>query len=80
MEKETAFFDFIQDANIQVVPINLTVAKAAAKIRAEHPSFKAMDALQLATAVQYSCDSFLTNDKQLQSFNGMDCLLVDEWH
>ncbi len=78
-EKEDAFFDFLQDADIRVVPIDMTVAKTAAKIRAAYPSFKAMDSLQLATAVQYDCDSFLTNDKQLQSFDKISCLLVDEW-
>lgn len=77
-QKETAFLDFIQDANIRVITIDVDIAKAAAKIRAEHHSFRAMDALQLAAAVQWKCDGFLTNDKQLRSFTGTTCLLVDE--
>ena len=79
IEKETAFLEFIQDANIHVIPVDIAIAKKAAKIRAKHPSFKAMDAMQLAAAMQCGCDGFLTNDKQLQSFAGITCLLVDEW-
>ena len=79
MEKEAAFLDFIQDADIRFITIDVDVAKAAAKIRTKHRSFKAMDALQLAAAVQWGCDAFLTNDKQLQTFTGIKCLLVDEY-
>ena len=78
-EKEDAFLDFIQDANILVIPVDVSIAKTAAKIRAERPSFKAMDAMQLAAAMQCGCDGFLTNDKPLQTFAGTNCLLVDEW-
>lgn len=77
-QKENAFLDFVQDANIRVIAIDVDIAKAAAKIRAEHPSFRAMDALQLAAAVQWGCGGFLTNDRQLRSFTGTTCLLVDE--
>lgn len=77
-QKERAFLDFIQDAHIRVITIDEDIAKKAAKIRAEHHSFKAMDALQLAAAVHWRCDGFLTNDKRLRQFTEVTCLLVDE--
>lgn len=50
----------------------------AAKIRAKYKGFKAMDALQLATAMISDCDLFLTNDKQLRRFDGLPILVVDD--
>ena len=69
---------FIQAAQIEIVHTSGHIAKNAARIRAEYPGFKAMDSLQLATAMQSECDWFLTNDKQLQRFKEIKCLLVDD--
>ena len=77
-EKEEAFFDFITDCDIQICPINLEIAKKAAKIRAVYKGFKAMDALQLASAYLAGCDLFLTNDKQLRHFKEIKCITVEE--
>lgn len=77
-EKAQAFFDFVEDANIEVININKDIAKLAAHIRADYLSFHAMDALQLATALKCNCDGFLTNDKRLRSFTKTKCLIVDE--
>ena len=76
--KVQAFVDFIKDVNVHVITIDTVIAKIAAQIRAEYHSFKAMDALQLASALQWRCDGFLTNDKRLRSFTEIHCLLVDE--
>ena len=48
-------------------------------IRAEYGYFKAMDALQLASACIHGCDLFLTNDKQLKQFKEIPCVTVEEW-
>ena len=77
-EKEAAFFDFLRDARIHIIPVDADIARTAAKIRATHRSFKAMDSLQLASAVHWGCNGFLTNDKRLRSFEGTHCLIVDE--
>ena len=50
---------------MEIMEISQEIAKKAAKIRAEYKGFKAMDALQLATACLSECDIFVTNDKQL---------------
>ena len=74
-----ALWDFVTACNIQIVSINQDVAIQAAKIRAEHTYFKAMDALQLSAAQYHNCQLFLTNDKQLKQFNKLDCIVVAEW-
>lgn len=62
----------------EIYIIDERAAKKAAQIRAEYKGFKAMDALQLATAVIAGCDMFLTNDKQLRQFKEIKCVTVDE--
>ena len=67
------------DCRIPIEHISVVIAKIAAQIRAEYKGFKAMDAIQLATAYEKGCDVFLTNDNQLKQFRDMRCVLVDEW-
>ena len=54
------------------------MAETAAQIRAKYSGIKAMDALQLASAITSGCDVFLTNDKQLRQVNEIQVLLVDD--
>lgn len=72
------FEKLIETLEIEVIVIDDKIAKKAAQIRAEYKVFKAMDALQLATAVIKGCDLFLTNDKQLRQFEEIKCITVDE--
>ena len=62
----------------KIVSIDESIAKKAAKIRAEYKAFKPMDALQLSVAYTTKCDLFLTNDKQLKQFKEVKCVTVDE--
>ena len=72
------FWEFVFACNMQIISINNDIAVAAAQIRAKYPSFKAMDALQLAIAQNYDCQIFLTNDKQLKQFDVLDYLVISE--
>lgn len=70
--------EFIEDMEIELINIDVTIAKKAAEIRGMFKDFKAMDALQLASASMKGCDLFLTNDKQLRQFKELRCITVDE--
>lgn len=60
-------FDFfLKGMNIEVVSVDKNIALKAAEIRANYKSFKALDALHLATAITSDCSVFVTNDKQLR--------------
>lgn len=72
------FEKLIETLNVEIATIDEEIAKKAAWIRAEYRGFKAMDALQLAVAVDKGCDLFLTNDKQLRQFKEITCITVDE--
>ena len=65
MEYVDNFKRFIEYMNIEVVDIDAAIAEQGAKIRGQYKNFKAMDALQIATAIVKKCDMFFTNDKQL---------------
>lgn len=73
-----SFYAFLEGMDVEVMSINKSIAVKAAQIRAEYKHFKAMDALQLATACMTGCDLFLTNDKQLRQFTEIKCMTVDE--
>ncbi len=80
--KEYSYIDMfnrlVETTDMEVVEINQEIAQKAAQIRAGYKGFKAMDALQLATACIMGCDLFLTNDKQLRQFKEIKCITVDE--
>ena len=72
------FNRFVTTINMEMIEINQEIAQKASQIRAEYKNFKAMDAIQLATACIMGCDLFLTNDKQLKQFKEIKCIVVDE--
>ena len=41
-------------------------------------NFKAMDALQIATAIVSGCDMFFTNDKQLRQEKEIPCMTMED--
>lgn len=61
---------FFASGGMTVVSITAAVCDQAARIRATH-NIKAMDALQLAAAVEHGADVFLTADTRLSSFTGL---------
>ncbi len=58
--------------------IDILIAKHAAELRAKYPSLKTMDALQLAFALEFECDKFITNDRGLSRIveNSMTIVIV----
>ena len=78
LRKITDFESFISDAEIKILGLTKEIAEYASFIRAKYQGIKAMDALQLASAIQNHCDVFLTNDKQLRQVEEIKILLVDD--
>jgi predicted nucleic acid-binding protein len=63
-----AQFDiFFGQPDVQKVPLSDAVFDRATAIRAKH-SFKTIDSINLAAAVESGCARFLTNDYQLTRF------------
>ena len=62
---------------VHIVDIDRRIAEKAASIRANFKNFKGMDSLQLAAAIVYDCDLFLTNDRQLSQFKEINCRVLE---
>lgn len=73
-----SFHRLVDTLDMEIAEVDQEIAKKAAQIRAQYKNFKAMDALQLATACVTGCDLFLTNDKQLKQFAEIKCVTVDD--
>lgn len=73
-----SFHRLVDTLDMEIAEVDQEIAKKAAQIRAQYKNFKAMDALQLATACVTGCDLFLTNDKQLKQFTEIKCVTVDD--
>lgn len=78
MEFVDNFKRFIEYMNIRVVDIDSNIAEQGAKIRGRYKNFKAMAALQIATAVVSGCDMLFTNDKQLRQEKELPCMTMDD--
>lgn len=72
------FESFISKVGIGIINIDKNIAEQAALIRAEFKDFKAMDSLQIASALVNGCDLFITNDKQLRQEKKIMCVTFDE--
>ncbi len=78
MEFVDNFKKFIKYMNIEVIDIDFKIAEQGAKIRGLYKNFKAMDALQIATAIVSGCDMFFTNDKQLRQEKELPCMTMED--
>ena len=66
---------FFESSNVDVLPITRAVCDRALAIRAQH-SFRPLDALHLAAAVENRCDRFVTNDLRLKNFSDVTIELL----
>lgn len=63
---------------IKVIEINKEIAEKSALIKSQFKFFKTADSLQLASALVFNCDLFITNDKQLRQFSDLEILVLDD--
>jgi len=56
---------FLDSANITVIPVDRAIARGAAALRTKHPSLRLPDAMSLATAIMTD-STLLTLDKKLR--------------
>jgi predicted nucleic acid-binding protein len=60
-----------------MINVNNLIAIKAAELRAKY-SLKTPDSIQLATAIQYNADYFLTNDLRLKLVNEIKSITLNE--
>lgn len=72
------FKRFLDYMNVEIIDINSDVAEQASKLRGQYKGFKAMDALQISSAIESRCDMFFTNDKQLRQEKEIPCMIMED--
>lgn len=78
LEYADNFKKFIKYMKMEVIRIDFRVAERGAEIRGIYKNFKAVDALQIAAAIDSGCDMFFTNDKQLRQQKELPCMTIDD--
>ena len=74
------FSDFLERGkNLGLLEITATIAKQAGKLRGHYPILRALDAVQLAAALDAGADAFLTNDKKLQRVKEIKVLVLADY-
>ncbi|MEL6865665.1 MAG: PIN domain-containing protein [Bacteroidota bacterium] len=72
------FEELLVELDIQLLVIDKAIARSAYQLRAKYDFLKAMDAFQLAAAIENQCQLFFTNDKKLKRVTEISVLLVEE--
>ena len=75
------FKQFLSSLSIQVLDVTYEIAEQAGKLRSQYPSTRTPDALIIATALENSCDVFVTNDKNLKKFEvpGLTVIVLEDF-
>lgn len=68
---------FTQTQNLETIELDTELSINTAKIAADY-KFKLPDSYQFAVAEKLNCKSFLTNDKALKKFKGLEVIVLDD--
>jgi predicted nucleic acid-binding protein len=64
--------------HLSLLPVDMDVLEATARLRAALPTMRTPDAIHAATAQLARCDAFLTNDRRLKAIPGLRIQLLSE--
>ncbi len=78
MDLADNFKRFLDYMNVEIIDINSDIAEFASNLRGQYKGFKAMDALQISSAIASECDMFFTNDRQLRQEKEIPCMTMED--
>jgi predicted nucleic acid-binding protein len=74
------FSEFLKHGkNFNLIEISVDIAEKAGRLRGRYPSIRALDAIQLAVALEIDADAFLTNDRKLKQIGEMDVIVLKDY-
>ena len=74
------FSNFLRHGkNLSLVGISEGTAEKAGRLRGRCPSLKALDAIQIATALEVKANAFLTNDKRLKQITDIKIIVLKDY-
>jgi predicted nucleic acid-binding protein len=66
-----------ESTSIEIIDLTKDIATTAARLRAKY-SLKTPDSIQIATAIEYNADFFLTNDLRLKNIEDVNTLTLQD--
>lgn len=74
------FTEFLKyGKNLSLVEISMVIAERAGRLRGQYPNIKALDAIQISTAIDVGADAFITNDKKLEQIKEIKVLVLKDY-
>jgi predicted nucleic acid-binding protein len=74
------FSEFLEHGkNLNLVEITAAIAKQAGALRGLYPVLRALDAVQIAAAIDVGADAFITNDKKLKRMKEIKILVLSDY-
>lgn len=74
------FADFLRyGKNLTLIEISADIAEMAGKLRGHYTFLRAMDAIQIAVALEVGADAFLTNDAKLKRIKEIKVLVLKDF-
>lgn len=74
------FSNFLRHGkNLSLIGISEGTAEKAGRLRGRYSSLKALDAIQIATALEVKANAFLTNDKRLKQITDIKILVLKDY-
>lgn len=74
------FSNFLRHGkNLSLVGISEGTAEKAGRLRGRYSSLKALDAIQIATALEVKANAFLTNDKRLKQITDIKIIVLKDY-
>lgn len=77
-QRLVAEFEHVLGGGVRLVPVDRTILRASAALRAAYGKLKTPDAIHASTALRASHTIFLTNDKEFSRIAGLSTLLLDD--
>ena len=74
------FSEFLRKGkNLTLIEISADIAEKAGWLRGRYPSIKALDAIQISSALYVKADAFLTNDNKLKQIKEIKSLILSDY-
>lgn len=74
------FAEFLKyGRNLNLIEISLSIAEHAGRLRGRYTDLKAIDAIQIASAIEVRADAFLTNDKKLKQIKEIKVMVLKDY-
>ena len=74
------FAEFLKHGrNLTLLDITSSIAERAGRLRGRYTDIKAIDALQISSAIEAGADAFLTNDKKLKKVEEIKVMVLKDY-